>query len=68
MVMSRHPKSGQNRNKRIAKKSFENAAKFKCLGTTLTNQNDIVDEVKIRLNSCNVCYYSVQDLSPFLLI
>jgi hypothetical protein len=62
MIMSRHPYSGQNQNIRIANESFENAAKFKYLGTTLTNQNDIHDEIKSRLNSGNACYYSVQNL------
>jgi hypothetical protein len=28
----------------------------------LTNQNDIHDEIKSRLNSGNACYYSVQNL------
>jgi hypothetical protein len=37
-------------------------AKFKYLETTLTNQNDIHDEIKSRLNSENAYYYSVQNL------
>jgi hypothetical protein len=42
--------------------------KFKYLGTTLTNQNDIRDEIKSRLNSGNACYHSVQNLSSSRLI
>jgi flagellin-specific chaperone FliS len=45
MIMSRHPNSGQNQNIRTANELFENVAKFKYLGTTLINQNDIHDEV-----------------------
>jgi hypothetical protein len=68
MIMSRHPNSEQNQNIRIANEPFENVAKLKYLGTTLTNQNDIRDEVKIRLNSGNACYNSVQNLLPSRLI
>jgi hypothetical protein len=68
MIMSRHPNSGQNQNMRIANDSFENVATFKNLGTTLTNQSDTDDEIKSRLNSGNVCSYSVQNLLPSRLI
>jgi hypothetical protein len=37
-------------------------AQFKYLGTTVTNQNLIQEEIKRRLNSSNACYHSVQNL------
>jgi hypothetical protein len=43
-------------------------ATFKYLGTTLTTQNDIHDEIKSRVNSGNACYYSVQNLLSSRLI
>jgi hypothetical protein len=42
MIMSHHPNSGQNQKIRIPNKSLENVAKFKYLGMTLTNQNDMM--------------------------
>jgi len=35
---------------------------FKYLGTTLTNQNSIAEEIKSRLRSGNAFYHSVQNL------
>jgi hypothetical protein len=37
-------------------------SQFKYLGTTITNQNLIQEEIKRRLNSGNACYHSVQNL------
>jgi hypothetical protein len=68
MIMFHHSNSGQNQNIRIANESFENVVKFKYLGTTLTYQNDIHDEIKSRLNSGNTSYYSVQNLLSSCLI
>jgi hypothetical protein len=59
MIMSHHPNSGKNWNIRITNESFENVAKVTYSGMTLTNQNDIHDEIKSRLNSGNVCYHLV---------
>jgi hypothetical protein len=55
-------KAGQNDGVKIANRSFEGAAKFKYLGTTLTDQNCLQEEIKSRLNSGNACYYSAQSL------
>jgi hypothetical protein len=61
MIICRHQNSGQNQNRRTANESFENVAKFKYLGMTLTNQDDIHDEIKRRLNSGNACCHSFQN-------
>jgi hypothetical protein len=60
MLLSRQQNVDQNRD--IANRSFENVSQFKYLGTTVTNQNLIQEEIKRRLNSGNACYHSVQNL------
>ena len=42
--------------------TFEWVEEFKYLGTTLTNQNSIAEEIKSRLKSGNACYQSVQNI------
>jgi len=41
---------------------------FKYLGTTLTNQNSIPEEIKSRLRSGNACYHSVKNLLSSMLL
>jgi hypothetical protein len=62
MLMSHSQKIGQKHSIKIANRSFENVAKFKYLGTTLTDQNCMHKEIKSTLNSGNTCYHSVQSL------
>jgi hypothetical protein len=62
MLLSRHQNVGQNWDIKIANRSLENVSQFKYLGTTVTNQNLMQEEINRRLNSGNACYHSVQNL------
>jgi hypothetical protein len=62
MLLSCHQNVGQNRDIKIANRSFGNVSRFKYLGTSVTNQNLIQGEIKRRFNSTNACYHSVQNL------
>jgi hypothetical protein len=62
ILMSHSQKVGQKRSIKIANRSFEDVAKFKYLGTTLTDQNSMHEDIKSRPNSGNACYHSVQSL------
>jgi hypothetical protein len=60
--MSRSQKIGQKHSIKIAKRSFEDVAEFKYLGTTLTDQNCMHEEINSRLNSGSASCHSVQSL------
>jgi hypothetical protein len=59
MLMSCHQTAGQNHDIETANRSFENVAQLKYLGTRVTNQNLIQEEINRTLNSGNACCYSV---------
>jgi len=60
MVMSPDQNAGQSHAIKIDNSSFGKVEDFKYLGTTLTGQNSIQEEIKSRLKSGNACYYSVR--------
>ena len=68
MAMPRYQNEGQNHNTRTENKSFDGVEQFKNMGTTLTNQNSIQEEIKSKLKSGNVYYHLVQNLSSSSLL
>ena len=62
MVMSGDQIAGQSYSWKIDNSTLARVEEFKYLGTTLTNQNSIQEEIKSRLMSQNACYHSVQNL------
>jgi len=68
MVMSRDQNAGRIHSVRTDNNTFERLEEFKYLGTTLTNQNYIPEEIKSRLKLGNVCYHSVQNLLSSMLL
>ena len=62
MVISRDQNAGRIHSVRIDNSTFERVEQFKYLGTILTNQNSIAEEIKSRLGSGSACYHSVQNL------
>jgi hypothetical protein len=56
-LVSRDQNADQNHEVKTASRSYETVSQFKYdyLGTTVTNQNCIQEEIERRLNSGNVC-------------
>jgi len=62
MVMSWVWNAGRGHSVKTDNISIERVEEFKYLGTTLTDQNSVQEEIKSRLNLGNACYHSVQNL------
>jgi len=62
LTVSRDQNAGRIHSMMIDNSPIERVEEFKYLGTTLTNQNSIQEEIKSRLKSGNACNYSVQNI------
>ena len=62
MITFRHQSVVLNQSIAIGGLSFENVQKFRYLGVTVTNTNDIREEIKRRINMGNACYYSLEKI------
>jgi hypothetical protein len=51
-----------NQHITVGSNSYAKVKTFKYLGSLLTNENSIQEEIKCRLKAGNPCYYSVQIL------
>jgi hypothetical protein len=56
MVMSWDRNAGRSHSVKIDNSPTERVEEFKYLGTTLTDQNSIQEEIKSRLKLGNACY------------
>ena len=66
--MSQAQTAGLSHTMKVDNSSTERVEEFKYLGTTLTNQNSIQEEIKSRLKLGNACYHSVQKLLSSILL
>jgi hypothetical protein len=55
MLLFCHQNAGQNHDKKIDNRFYENVARFKYLGMTVNNQSLVQEEIKRSLNSGNAC-------------
>jgi hypothetical protein len=59
MLMSCSQNIKQKCSIKMVNRSFEKEAEFRYLGTTLTDQNCMQEEINSRLNLENACYHLV---------
>jgi hypothetical protein len=62
MIVCRDQTAGRSDSMETDNSSFERVKDFRYLGTILTDQNYIQDQIKSRLKSGNACCHSVQSL------
>jgi hypothetical protein len=62
MLRAPYQKAGQRHCLNKANSGFEDVVTLKYLGTILTDQKCMLEEIKSRLNSGNASYHSVQSL------
>jgi hypothetical protein len=62
MTVFRDQNAGRIHSMKMDNSPIERVEEFKYVGTTLTSQNSIQEEIKSRLKLGNACYYSVRNL------
>ena len=62
MVMSQNHDAEKSHSMKTDNSSFENVEDLKYLGTPITIQNSIEEEIKSRLKPGNACYHSKQNI------
>jgi len=62
VIMSRDQNAGRSHSMKIDNSSIERVEEFKYLGTALTYQTSIQEEIKSRMKLGNACYYLGQNL------
>jgi hypothetical protein len=60
-MLSYHQNADQIHDIKVENRFFENMEPFKYLGTTVSNENLIQEEIERRPNFGNACYHSVQN-------
>ncbi|CAI6345250.1 unnamed protein product [Macrosiphum euphorbiae] len=60
MVVTRGPEDSSNL--KIENNEFEQVKEFRYLGVTLNNKNIMHEEINVRLNVANRCYFAMETL------